>query len=389
MKLSKAIKIILAVCVIALLFAAVAYADSVDIIYGVGTVTTKDGSDLNIRALASGNSESLGLAPNSSKVLILRDAENKWYKVNYNGVVGYMHSDYITVASGLVEFNLGVGSVTGNNVNVRSSAGTSGSVVGKLNTDEKVSISAVDGQWYRISTEAGLSGYIRSDYVRLSTLEVAKASGESVTLNYGAGLITGSGVNLRNEPNTACKVVKVCPLNERVSVTGIEGDWFKVKCSNGTEGYIYCDYLSLENESTEASSYVVPAEYTPEELSIGQKIVETAEQYLGVPYVYGGTSPYGFDCSGLVYYVYRANGYSITRRASTIYYDGTPISQSELRVGDPVFFSNDYSTSIEHVGIYIGNGQFIHASSGGGKVRINNLSDSYYQRNYYGAVQIF
>lgn len=389
MKLSKALKIIFAVCVLALLFAVAAYADSVDIIYGVGTVTTKDGSDLNIRTLASGNSESLGLAPNSSKVLILRDAENKWYKVNYNGVVGYMHADYITVASGPVEFDLGVGTITGTNVNVRSAPNTSASVTGKLNTNEKVSISAVDGQWYKISTESGVSGYIRSDYVRLSAAEIAKASGESVTLNYGAGILTGNGVNLRSEPNTSCKVLKVCSYNERVSVTGISGDWFKVKFSNGTEGYIYKQYLSLENETEEATSYVFPAEYSPEELSIGQKIVETAEQYLGVPYVYGGTSPYGFDCSGLVYYVYRANGYSITRRASTIYYDGTPISQSELRVGDPVFFSNDYSTSIEHVGIYIGNGQFIHASSGGGKVKINNLSDAYYQRNYYGACQIF
>jgi len=387
MKLSKALKLIFAVCLIALLFTVAAYADSVDIIYGVGTVTTKDGSDLNIRALASGNSESLGLAPNSSKVLILRDAENKWYKVNYNGVVGYMHSDYITVSTGLVEFNLGAGSITGTNVNVRSSSSTTGSVAGKLNTDEKVNITAVDGQWYKVSSETGLEGYIRSDYVRLSAVEIAMASGDSVSLNFGSATITGNGVNLRSEPNTACKVLKVCTMNEKVSVSGIEGSWLKVKCSNGTEGYIFSDYILLASEAQVASQ---PAqEVSAEDLSIGQKIVETAEQYLGVPYVYGGTSPYGFDCSGLVYYVYRANGYSITRRASTIYYDGTPISQSELRIGDPVFFSNDYSSSIEHVGIYIGNGQFIHASSGGGKVRINNLSDSYYQRNYYGAVQIF
>lgn len=120
----------------------------------------------------------------------------------------------------------------------------------------------------------------------------------------------------------------------------------------------------------------------------GLAIVNTAMKYLGVPYVYGGTSPSCFDCSGLVYYVYMENGYSITRRASLQWYDGYSITKAELQPGDLVFFSSNYSSSIEHVGIYIGNAQFIHASSGGGCVKINNLSDSYYLRNYYGACRV-
>ncbi len=120
----------------------------------------------------------------------------------------------------------------------------------------------------------------------------------------------------------------------------------------------------------------------------GLAIVNTAMKYLGVPYVYGGTSPSCFDCSGLVYYVYKENGYSITRRASLQWNDGYSVTKAELQPGDLVFFSSNYSSSIEHVGIYIGNAQFIHASSGGGCVKINNLSDSYYLRNYYGACRV-
>jgi len=120
----------------------------------------------------------------------------------------------------------------------------------------------------------------------------------------------------------------------------------------------------------------------------GLAIVNTAMKYLGVPYVYGGTSPACFDCSGLVYYVYKENGYSITRRASLQWFDGYSVTKAELQPGDLVFFSSNYSSSIEHVGIYIGQAQFIHASSGGGCVKINNLSDSYYLRNYYGACRV-
>ena len=116
--------------------------------------------------------------------------------------------------------------------------------------------------------------------------------------------------------------------------------------------------------------------------------METAKKYLGYPYVYGGMSPSGFDCSGFVNYVYKLCGYSMNRVASSIYYgNGVYVNKSDLQLGDLVFFSNS-SDSVGHVGIYIGNNQFIHASSSTVGVIISDLGSSYYLAHYVGAKRL-
>ena len=105
--------------------------------------------------------------------------------------------------------------------------------------------------------------------------------------------------------------------------------------------------------------------------SMGEKIVATAMKYLGVPYVWGGTSPYGFDCSGLVQYVYAENGISIPRVTYSQQAAATPVSLSALQPGDLVF----WGYSAYHVGIYIGNGQYIHAPAPGQCVKIQSYSE--------------
>lgn len=118
----------------------------------------------------------------------------------------------------------------------------------------------------------------------------------------------------------------------------------------------------------------------------GQDIVNYAMKFLGVPYVYGGTSPSGFDCSGLVYYCYHHFGYSVNRTAAGLSYNGASVSS--LRAGDVLLFTSVDGGYIGHTGIYIGNGQFIHAPHTGDVVKISNLSDSYYTSHYVGARRI-
>ena len=118
----------------------------------------------------------------------------------------------------------------------------------------------------------------------------------------------------------------------------------------------------------------------------GQDIVNYAESFLGVPYVYGGTSPSGFDCSGLIYYCYRHYGYAVNRTAASLAYNGTPVTS--LRAGDVLLFTSVDGSYIGHCGIYIGGGQFIHAPHTGDVVKISNLSDSYYTSHYVGARRI-
>jgi cell wall-associated NlpC family hydrolase len=112
-------------------------------------------------------------------------------------------------------------------------------------------------------------------------------------------------------------------------------------------------------------------------------VVGIAMQYLGVPYVWGGASPSGFDCSGLTMYVYAQMGVSLPHYAASQYTLGVPVSRSDLQPGDLVFFNG-----LGHMGIYIGGGQFIHAPHTGDVVKISGLSDSWYAATYVGARRI-
>ena len=109
-------------------------------------------------------------------------------------------------------------------------------------------------------------------------------------------------------------------------------------------------------------------------------VVGIAMQYLGVPYVWGGASPSGFDCSGFSMYVYAQLGVSLPHHAASQYNVGTPVSKDQLQAGDLVFFNG-----LGHMGIYIGGGQFIHAPHSGDVVKISSLSDSWYASTWVGA----
>lgn len=122
---------------------------------------------------------------------------------------------------------------------------------------------------------------------------------------------------------------------------------------------------------------------TPTQKPLGEQAADIAKGYRGVPYEWGGTSPYGFDCSGLMQYVYRKIGVDISRTTYTQIYDGYKITKSELKEGDLVFFAKN--GDIHHVGMYIGGGQFIHAPQTGDVVKISNLSD---RDDYYAARRI-
>ena len=118
-----------------------------------------------------------------------------------------------------------------------------------------------------------------------------------------------------------------------------------------------------------------------------QILLGMARQYVGVPYVWAGRSPSGFDCSGFIYYVFDQLGYGLPRMADGQFEVGIPVSRNALEPGDLVFFET-YEPGPSHVGIYIGNDQFIHASSGAGHVTVTPLNKTYYRDRYLGARRI-
>lgn len=216
--------------------------------------------------------------------------------------------------------------------------------------------------------------------------------------------------NFREEAKTDSEVIQTLKQNAKLEVIETVGDWTKVKY-NQKEGYVATKLLSdtkievtnrsakqrtVENTNKveqEKKDEVAKTENTVAKQNNssnkGSEIVAYAKQFLGSKYVYGGTSPKGFDCSGFTQYVYKHFGYNISRTATTQSKDGKAVSKSELQPGDLVIFTPYNSNKgIGHVGIYIGNNQFIHASTSKTGVIISSLNTSTYQRRYVTARRI-
>ena len=144
----------------------------------------------------------------------------------------------------------------------------------------------------------------------------------------------------------------------------------------------------FESQPAPADSVVGASAATPEGAAVVAPsqyggVVGIAMQYLGTPYVYGGASPGGFDCSGLVAYVYSQVGVALPHYSGAQYGVGTPVPRDQLEPGDLVFFDG-----LGHVGIYIGGGQFVHAPHTGDVVKISSLGESWYASTYDGARRI-
>ena len=146
---------------------------------------------------------------------------------------------------------------------------------------------------------------------------------------------------------------------------------------------------SSANRESATTVSSVTTETTTEETSKGQEIVEYAKQYLGYRYVPGGGTPStGFDCSGFTSYVYKHFGISLSRTSKDQAKNGTAVEKNNLQLGDILIFNNTANTAIGHVGIYIGDNNFIHASNPSEGVKITSLSSSYYKSRYVGARRV-
>lgn len=280
-------------------------------------------------------------------------------------------------AAGTIAY--GAATVDASALNIRSGPGTTYSILGKVSRNSRVVIlERTSDDWYKINYQ-GTEGYVSTDYLK----DVLKAENFNAT-----GKVTGNGCRMRSRPNTSSSILGTYYSGTKMTVIGINNGWYKVQY-NGKTGYMRSDLMTIVGNTTSSGSTGSSGSSTNSDLR--QRIVDFALQYEGYRYVYGGESlsEGGFDCSGLVYYVYKTNfGLSMHRSSSTQYAnDGRKISKSELQPGDLVFFS-DNGSRVTHVGIYIGNNKFIHASTPSTGVIISDLSNSYYQRTYWGAKNV-
>ena len=260
----------------------------------------------------------------------------------------------------------GAGCTTGSSLRLRAEPSTSASVVTTLDKSVAVAIldDSVDG-WYKIAYN-GSTGYVSADYLNVDQ--------DNVFTTYGR--VNSDGVNVRSDASTDSSVLATIEEDAIVTVNGLVDGWYDVTCEYGTEGYIRSDFLDLTESSSSNSD-----------------IAATAKQYLGTGYVYGGASPRGFDCSGYTMYIYQQFGVYLPHGATDQLSYGMAVGFGELQPGDLVFFQDaDFSSSAaSHCGIYIGDGQFIHATSDSrfNCVKITSFSESYYASHFLTGRRLF
>ncbi|MCI5970460.1 MAG: C40 family peptidase [Oscillospiraceae bacterium] len=198
------------------------------------------------------------------------------------------------------------------------------------------------------------------------------------------GVVIADVLNVRSQPQIADNVVGALYNGQRVDILANDGAWYQINY-NSIPAYVHSDYILIR--SAELTSR--DGNDAEKRGTIGEEVVEFAKQYIGTPYVYGGSSPSGFDCSGFVYYVYKNFGVTLNRVAADQSKNGYVVDRSELMPGDILLFSRTLDGYITHVGIYVGDNQFIHSPQTGKSVEIVSLSSGYYNYGYVGARRIF
>lgn len=292
------------------------------------------------------------------------------------------------VSASATDLKIGIGIVDASGLRLRSGPDTNSTIISTASYGDKVVVLADYGDWYFVNYNLNV-GYMKAEYLQF-------LDKENVYLGNGR---VNTCVNFRTAPSTESETITQLPADTIVNIIGLNCTWYKVTWE-GYTGYIRSDLVDLTevpyyNTNTgsiydSGSSGYVEETYSEPEPSPGEQVVSMALQLQGIPYVWGGTTTRGFDCSGYVQYVYKQFGIYLNRTANAQMQNGYSISASDLIPGDLVFFHGTYATGgASHVGIYIGNGQFVHASSGRGVVTISDLWSNYYTNHYYGARRIF
>lgn len=216
----------------------------------------------------------------------------------------------------------------------------------------------------------------RGRTIKIKVPEEAAAESTPLEINPGDTVTIQRPLRVRRGPGTYFGTLALVAAETELWVTRESQGWFEVQLPGGDVGW-------ARQEDLEAAPASGPAERG--QATTGDVIVREAMQYLGTKYVWGGRSTSGLDCSGFVYAVFSAFSSDLLRLRSYDYFRmGVPVTQPELQPGDLVFFTT-YAPGASHVGIYLGERKFIHASSGARSVAISSLDESYYTSRYVGA----
>ena len=352
-----------------------------------GGLTNVNPNNLNLTMYAQSNGVKLYAKPlttatvrktinqGDSVTVIAVTGDGAWARVNLgSGKYAYAQMKSISETkpdgddSGITDIKKKTVYISATTLAVYASPSTSSASLGTMSFGESLSCTGVNSTWARVVNSSGALGYCK-----LSGLSDTNPNTYNVTL-----YAQSSGVKVYSKASTSSTVLTTLSLNAKVTGVAINADksWIRLKNDSGSYGYVQASSVATTPDSGSTDSATV------------NKVIALAKAQSGKPYVYGTTGPNSFDCSGFTYYVFKnAAGITLKRTSESQGYDSsyTKISAiSNLKVGDLVFFNtnSDDADLCDHVGIYLGSGSFIHASSAGGKVITSSLNSGYYNRTY-------
>ncbi len=288
----------------------------------------------------------------------------------------------------------------------------------EVKKDEEVNATEIINGWVCVETGT-TKGWIRKEKLKSEEMLKAEQEAEAQQAEQNAQAeaqktdtvlksmyVNVATANVRKEANTTSEVVTKMTLNTKVDVLEEKDGWSRIKV-NDADAYILSELLSDTETKVQTTSRSETSVRKPNSTSTtssksnttntteaapttsssgkGASVVATAKKYIGCKYVYGGSSPSGFDCSGFTSYVYKQFGVSLNRTAAGQYSNGVAVSRSNLQPGDLIMFGK---SGISHVAIYIGGGKIVHAANPSRGVTTDTINSGYYNNNYVGARRV-
>ncbi len=380
-----------------------------NLLVGKEAYVLTEGGSVNLRAAADTESTILDVLEIGDKVKVI-DSDENWYKIEVGEYTGYIKSEFLSdnyekvEAAMLASTMYRKGKVT-QSVNVRGLADENSVLLNQVAEGSDVIIlEQTDNGWLKVYFGEDYDiGYISAEFAEIGEMVPRNdVNGKRYTRLMSIvrdAKIKGSGeIEVKALPQEESDTFAKLYNGSSCKIVSGGTNWTKIIVTATNEiGYVKTENVAevvkevkkpaekKTSKNTQKNSKVV--DDTPVAATgNGTALVRQAEKYLGVKYVYGGASPSGFDCSGLVQYCCRKLGVSVNRSARSQYSNGVPVSKSNLQPGDLVFFSR--GGGISHVVIYAGNGQVIHAPRTGKTVSYQSLEKICSYSKYVGARRV-
>ncbi|HDR4948390.1 peptidase P60 [Bacillus thuringiensis] len=347
---------------------------------------------LNVRS-GAGTGHNVISKVKSGQVLQVVGQENGWFKVNVNGQTGYVSGDFVTTGGKTgttVQQGTGTYTVNVSSLNVRTGPSTSHTVLGSVNKGKTVQVVGEVQDWFKINFNGG-TGYVSKDFVTKGGSAVSNETQQPTTNNNtttvqtgGSYVVNTGALKVRTGPATYNAVIGGVTNGKVLNVTGAENGWYKIN-HNGRTGYVSADFVKFVKGGVNNVTNNVQKPTTGGDTS---SIVGFARSLDHSKYVFGGETPDGFDCSGFIHYVLNQTGHKGARQTVAGYWS-SKTKTSNPQPGDLVYFSNTYKKGLSHMGIYLGNGQFISAENDQVGVRISSINNSYWAKHLTGYTKAY